>query len=192
MQWIPNALTASRILLLIPLMLLLADAANPDSLRLAFVLFLVAGITDGLDGWAARRLGSAGNLGVFFDPLADKVFANVLLVYLACRFPDWLEMWMVLLLLAREFAVQGFRSMAPCVGVVITTDMLSKLKLVFQLIAAGAVIAGLSWTLLEPLARPLAMLGMVLALLSGLLSMLLIFWRNRDLWVRQAVEMERR
>jgi CDP-diacylglycerol--glycerol-3-phosphate 3-phosphatidyltransferase len=192
MTWIPNALTASRILLLIPLMLLLIDDSDSIALRYAFVLFLIAGITDGLDGWAARRLGSTSNLGVFFDPLADKVFANVLLVYLACRFPDWLPMWMVLLLLAREFAVQGFRSMAPCVGVVITTDMLSKLKLVFQLIAAGAVIAGLGWEALQPLARPLAMLGMVLALLSGLVSMLLIFWKNRDLWLRQAIEMERR
>jgi CDP-diacylglycerol--glycerol-3-phosphate 3-phosphatidyltransferase len=192
MRWLPNVLTASRLVLLLPVMILLATAQDASSYRLAFGLFLVAALTDTLDGWAARRLQCVSNIGTFFDPLVDKVMANVLLVFLACRYPDWIPLWMVLLLLAREFAVQGFRSMAPCVGVVIRTEMLSKLKLVFQLVAAGALLAGLGWQGLAGIARPIAWTSLTLALASGYVSMIVIFRRNADLWSRPALEMEQR
>ena len=190
MRWLPNALTVSRILMLVPLMWMLASAENSMAYRVAFGLFLVASISDGLDGWAARRLGCVSNIGIFLDPLADKIFANVLLVFLAYRFPQWVPMWLVLILLAREFAVQGFRSMAPCVGVVIRTEMLSKLKLVFQLLAAGAVFVGLGWNASIPIMQPVAWFNLLLALLSGVVSMVSIFWKNRDLWTRMAIQME--
>ncbi|HBG93761.1 MAG TPA: CDP-diacylglycerol--glycerol-3-phosphate 3-phosphatidyltransferase, partial [Chromatiaceae bacterium] len=144
MRWLPNALTLSRLILLLPLMLLLA-VGGTTAAWWALGLFLLASITDFFDGWLARRWNCATNLGVFLDPLADKVFANLLLVYLAAHHPDWVPLWLVLLILAREFAVQGFRSMAPCVGVVISTGQLNKFKLVFQLIACGTAIGGLAW-----------------------------------------------
>jgi CDP-diacylglycerol--glycerol-3-phosphate 3-phosphatidyltransferase len=192
MRWLPNVLTASRLVLLLPVMVLLAKAHDASSYRLAFVLFLISALTDALDGWAARRLQCESNIGTFFDPLVDKVVANVLLVFLACHYPDWIPLWMVLLLLAREFAVQGFRSMAPCVGVVIRTEMLSKLKLVFQLVAAGALLAALAWQGLAGIAKPVAWTSLVLAVLSGYVSMIAIFRRNADLWSRPPLEMEQR
>jgi CDP-diacylglycerol--glycerol-3-phosphate 3-phosphatidyltransferase len=192
MRWLPNVLTASRLILLLPIMGLLATAQGDASYRLAFGVFLIAALTDTVDGWAARRLRCVSNIGTFFDPLVDKVMANVLLVFLACRYPDWIPMWMVLLLLAREFAVQGFRSMAPCVGVVIRTEMLSKLKLVFQLVAAGALLAGLGWQGLAGIARPIAWSSLALALAAGYVSMIAIFHRNADLWSRPALRMEQR
>jgi CDP-diacylglycerol---glycerol-3-phosphate 3-phosphatidyltransferase len=192
MRWLPNVLTASRLVLLLPVMVLLAKAHDASSYRLAFVLFLISALTDALDGWAARRLQCESNIGTFFDPLVDKVVANVLLVFLACHYPDWIPLWMVLLLLAREFAVQGFRSMAPCVGVVIRTEMLSKLKLVFQLVAAGALLAALAWQGLAAIAKPVAWTSLVLAVLSGYVSMIAIFRRNADLWSRPPLEMEQR
>jgi len=192
MHWLPHVLTASRLVLLLPVMGLLATTEGTTAYRLTFGLFLLAALTDAVDGWTARRFGCVSNLGTFFDPLVDKVMANVLLVFLASRYPDWLPLWMVLLLLAREFAVQGFRSMAPCVGVVIRTDRLSKLKLVFQLTAAGAVLAGMGWQELATIARPVAWTSLALALASGYLSMLALFLRNSDLWSRPALEMEQR
>jgi CDP-diacylglycerol--glycerol-3-phosphate 3-phosphatidyltransferase len=192
MRWLPNVLTASRLVLLLPVMLLLAMASDASSYRLAFGLFLIAALTDTLDGWAARRLQCVSDIGTFFDPLVDKVLANVLLVFLACHYPDWIPLWMVLLLLAREFAVQGFRSMAPCVGVLIRTEMLSKLKLVFQLVAAGALLAGQAWQELAGFAKPVAWTSLALALLSGYASMISIFHRNADLWSRPPLEMEQR
>jgi CDP-diacylglycerol--glycerol-3-phosphate 3-phosphatidyltransferase len=192
MTWLPNLLTLSRIVILLPVMGLLAAADDTAAYRWAFVLFLLAGLTDLVDGWTARRLNCVSNVGAFLDPLADKIMSNVLLVFLACRYPAWVPLWMVLLLLAREFAVQGFRSMAPCLGVVIGTELLSKLKTLFQLIAAGAVIAGLAWDSLASAAAPVALASLVLALASGYISMTTLFIRNADLWSRRPLDMESR
>ncbi len=190
-RWLPNALTLSRIVLLLPILLLL-ESASTIALWIAVTLFLVAAITDGFDGWCARRFDTESNIGLFLDPMADKIFANLLTLYIAGSYPQWIPMWAALLLLAREFAVQGFRSMAPCVGVVLRTGQLNKWKLVLQLIAIGAVMVGLAW---EAAAIPLRLLTWTafgLALCAGLGSMLELFWKNRDLWRRKAVEMELR
>jgi CDP-diacylglycerol--glycerol-3-phosphate 3-phosphatidyltransferase len=190
MCWIPNLLTLSRLVLLVPVMWLLASGQGAAAHWLAFALFVAAGVTDSLDGWAARRLGCASNVGVFLDPLVDKVFANVLLIFLACRFPDWVPLWVVLLLVAREFAVQGFRSMAPCVGVVIRTGTVSKLKLVFQLLATGTALVGLGWEASSDVLKGATWLGLALALASAYVSMFFLFRQNADLWRRAAVPME--
>ena len=191
MRWVPNALTLSRLFLILPVMLLLA-LGGTTAAWWALGLFLLASVTDFFDGWLARRLDCASNLGVFLDPLADKVLANVLLVYLAARHPDWVPLWMVLLIIGREFAVQGFRSMAPCVGVVISTGQLNKLKLVFQLIACGTALGGLAWPAAAPVLKPLTWLALALALASALWSMLTLFRDNADLWHRDPVRMEQR
>ena len=192
MHWIPHLLTASRILVLIPLLWLLCCSPRASAYHWAFGLFLLASISDFVDGWAARRLGCESNLGIFFDPLADKIFANVLLVFLACSEPEWIPLWMVLLLLAREFAVQGFRSMAPCLGVVISTGRLNKLKLVFQLVAVGIALAGLGWKDMAWILLPAAWIALGLALLSAYLSMYSLFRDNSDLWRRLPIDMEKR
>lgn len=191
MTWLPNALTAIRLLLVLPIMALLAWGGAAAHWW-AFGLFLVAALTDYFDGWAARRFDCASNIGLFLDPLADKVFANLLLVYLACRAPDWVPLWMVLPLLGREFAVQGFRSLAPCVGVVISTGQLNKLKLVFQLIACGTALAGLGWSAAAALLQPLTWLALALALAAGLWSMYTLFRDHADLWRRTPLVMEQR
>jgi CDP-diacylglycerol--glycerol-3-phosphate 3-phosphatidyltransferase len=192
MTWIPNALTASRLVLLLPIMGLLTSDAGALAHWWAFGLFLLASVTDWLDGWAARRLGCASNIGTFFDPLADKVFANVLLIFLACRYPLWVPLWVVLLLLIRELAVQGFRSMAPCLGVVISTGTASKLKLVFQLVAAGTTLAGLGWDLAGPVLLAATWVALALAMITGFWSMFTLFRDNADLWGRSPIELERR
>lgn len=192
MTWLPNTLTISRALLLWPIMILLSSPQDANTYQGCFGLFLVAALTDLIDGWTARRLGCQSSLGAFLDPLADKIFTNILLVFLASHFPDWISLWLVLLLLAREFAVQGLRSMGPCVGVVIRTEWLSKLKTFFQLVAAGAVLVGLGWKDLTSLARGTALVGLVLALIAGYVSMAMIFVRNLDIWSRRPLTMETR
>ncbi|MET0070583.1 MAG: CDP-diacylglycerol--glycerol-3-phosphate 3-phosphatidyltransferase [Candidatus Thiodiazotropha sp.] len=189
--WLPNALTLSRILFLLPIIALL-EGSTPGARMWGFALFLAASFTDGLDGWFARRYGCESNIGIFLDPLADKIFANLLLLYLASHHPTWIPLWVALLMLAREFAVQGFRSMAPCLGVVLRTGQMNKWKLVFQLIAIGACMVGLAW---EQASRPMLIitwLALGLMLFTGIWSMLALFWSNRDLWQRQPLRMELR
>jgi CDP-diacylglycerol--glycerol-3-phosphate 3-phosphatidyltransferase len=192
MKWLPNFLTVLRIILVFPVMLLLVSAHEAITYQLVFFLFLTAALTDLLDGWLARHLECVSNVGAFLDPLADKIMSNVLLVFLSCRYPEIIPLWMVLLLLAREFAVQGFRSMAPCMGVVIRTELLSKLKTFFQLMALGSVLIGLGWGSLADIARYVALISLILALVSGYVSMAMIFIRNSDLWSRQPLDMQSR
>ncbi|MFI3178035.1 MAG: CDP-diacylglycerol--glycerol-3-phosphate 3-phosphatidyltransferase [Methylococcaceae bacterium] len=192
MKWLPNFLTVLRIILVFPVMLLLVSAHEAITYQLVFFLFLTAALTDLLDGWLARHLECVSNVGAFLDPLADKIMSNVLLVFLSCRYPEIIPLWMVLLLLAREFAVQGFRSMAPCMGVVIRTELLSKLKTFFQLMALGSVLIGLGWGSLADIARYVALISLILALVSGYVSMTMFFIRNSDLWSRQPLNMQSR
>jgi CDP-diacylglycerol--glycerol-3-phosphate 3-phosphatidyltransferase len=192
MKWLPNFLTVLRIILVFPVMILLVSAHEAITYQLVFFLFLTAALTDLLDGWLARHLECVSNVGAFLDPLADKIMSNVLLVFLSCRYPEIIPLWMVLLLLAREFAVQGFRSMAPCMGVVIRTELLSKLKTFFQLMALGSVLIGLGWGSLADIARYVALISLILALVSGYVSMTMIFIRNSDLWSRQPLDMKSR
>ena len=192
MKWLPNFLTVLRIILVFPVMLLLVSAHEAITYQLVFFLFLTAALTDLLDGWLARHLECVSNVGAFLDPLADKIMSNVLLVFLSCRYPEIIPLWIVLLLLAREFAVQGFRSMAPCMGVVIRTELLSKLKTFFQLMALGSVLIGLGWGSLADIARYVALISLILALVSGYVSMTMIFIRNSDLWSRQPLDMQSR
>ena len=95
-------------------------------------------------------------------------------------------------LIAREFAVQGFRSLAPCAGVLLRTDRLSKVKTLFQLISIGAVLAGLGWGNVAGIAGPAAQIFLLLAVGSGYLSLVMIFIRNADLWSRRPLPMEMR
>lgn len=189
--WLPNMLTISRIVLLLPVMALL-EAPTPGAYLWGFVLFLVACVSDGLDGWSARRFDCESNVGIFLDPLADKIFANLLLLYLANRHPHWIPLWVALLILAREFAVQGFRSMAPCLGVVLRTGRMNKWKFVFQLIAIGACMVGVRWEMAAAGLLIFTWIALGLMLITGLWSMITLFWSNRDLWRRGPLQMELR
>src|SRR5262249_16414953 len=106
---LPNLLTFGRILV-IPIVILLIDRGSPCDLLWAAVVYSAAALTDLIDGWLARRMGVVSVLGKFLDPLADKLLVMASLIYMVPmgRIPEWA----VALLLARELAVTGLRSIA--------------------------------------------------------------------------------
>lgn len=107
----------------------------------ALVLFCAASITDWFDGKIARARGLVTNFGKIMDPLADKI-----LVYSAlCLFIDdhIISGWMLIVILAREFAVSGMRTIAASEGTVLAAGMSGKIKTVLQMIAVIAIILGL-------------------------------------------------
>jgi len=189
---LPNIITASRLLLGGAAICVVLAAGGPPGYRWAFILLVIAGCTDYIDGWIARRFNCITTLGTFFDPLVDKILANLLLVVLAMRAPEWVSLELVLLILAREFVVQGFRSIAPLRGVVLRTLMLNKLKLVFQLVCGVISLAGLAWPGLAGILLMPARLALLLALAFAYISMATLMIRNRDLWSRPKVDMEMR
>ena len=128
---VPNLLTVFRILL-VPVLVavLLSESSIGDAL--AAGVFVLASLTDILDGWIARRHQSETNFGRLMDPLADKLLVTAALVSLVAL--DRLEAWVAMVIIAREFAVTGLRQLALEQGHVIPASQWGKLKTLLQVV----------------------------------------------------------
>ena len=134
---LPNAITLLRIGILPVLFLILLEPGEGMSLAIA-ILFILAALTDLLDGYVARRYNMVTRMGKLLDPIADKIIMSAALVLLipVGRAPAWV----VALMVMRDFAVDGLRSMAAAEGHVIEASQLGKYKTVCQIIAVSALI----------------------------------------------------
>ncbi|MEM9492201.1 MAG: CDP-diacylglycerol--glycerol-3-phosphate 3-phosphatidyltransferase [Myxococcota bacterium] len=128
---LPNIVTLVRIGF-IPPVLLSIDNYSPERSALSCVLFLIAAISDALDGYLARRLGLVTVVGKFLDPLADKLIVLSTLVVLAAE--DRAPAWLVVALMSRELAVTGLRAIASQMGLVIAAGRGGKIKTALQLV----------------------------------------------------------
>ncbi|HSN16345.1 MAG TPA: CDP-diacylglycerol--glycerol-3-phosphate 3-phosphatidyltransferase [Anaeromyxobacteraceae bacterium] len=129
---LPNAITLARTTL-IPVFLWFAYHESRVNSFVAALVFMLAGATDFLDGWAARRYNLVTVIGKFLDPLADKLIvmaALVMLVHLGR-----IEAWVVIVVMAREFIVTGLRSIAMSEGIVIAAGQEGKYKTSLQIAA---------------------------------------------------------
>ncbi|BET67593.1 CDP-diacylglycerol--glycerol-3-phosphate 3-phosphatidyltransferase [Opitutales bacterium ASA1] len=138
---LPNICTLSRI----PLMFVIVALLYTDWVGAAtttFVLFVIAGLTDFLDGHLARKLGQVSNFGILMDAVTDKVLLlGIMFALVDCdRIPltDPLPLFLVLIVLGREFMITGMRLVAATKGVVVSADRGGKQKTVTQIIAVGA------------------------------------------------------
>lgn len=129
---LPNLVTMSRVVL-IPFVLFFIDNFNPLRTFIASLLYLCAAAGDFLDGYLARTRGEVSMLGKFLDPLADKLLVTAVLVYMVAlaRVPAWV----VVVLIARDLAVNGLRSIASAQGLVIAASDGGKIKTALQLVA---------------------------------------------------------
>jgi len=132
---IPNVLTLLRVLVIPLFVALLIDPVPPANLWAAGI-FIVASITDWLDGYLARLYRAESILGTVLDPLADKILVMAALVMLAAA-PSHsrISAWMAVLLLAREMLVTGLRSLAAIKGVVLPASRFAKHKTAWTMVA---------------------------------------------------------
>lgn len=135
---IPNALTAFRFLL-VPFFVCLLIKPDHENMLWAAVVFLLASITDWLDGMIARIYDAESILGKLLDPLADKILVMAALVMLAAipghDGQNYIPAWMVVVLLGREFLVTGLRSVAAVKGTVVAASSMAKYKTALTMIA---------------------------------------------------------
>ena len=131
---IANRLTILRILLIVPFIIILIWKSEDFSYRLiAFVIFGIASITDFLDGYLARKFNLITNFGKLMDPLADKILVlSSLMVFIELKY---IPAWMVIVIIARDFLINGIRSLAASKGDVIAAGNLGKIKTTTQMIA---------------------------------------------------------
>ena len=116
---------------------------------LASALFVLASITDGLDGYLARRRGQVTTMGMLLDPLADKLMVTAAFITLVQANPHAVSAWVAVIIIGREFLVSGLRSIAASEGFTIEASDLGKMKMVVQIVAVVAAILDMRWWDLE-------------------------------------------
>lgn len=133
---LPNQLTVLRLILTGLFVFVMSAKLNfliNYEYSIAFIIFVVAAITDFLDGYIARKRNLVTNFGKLMDPLADKVLTAAGFVILV-QIHDEVAAWVVIVILAREFLVTGLRLVASAQGKVVSADNLGKQKTIWQLL----------------------------------------------------------
>jgi CDP-diacylglycerol---glycerol-3-phosphate 3-phosphatidyltransferase len=159
---LPNSLTLLRIFL-VPLLVVVLLTKYSDFVGLA--IFLVAAITDFFDGYFARRLNKTTRLGALLDPIADKLLMSAAFISLVEL--GLAKAWMVVIIIGREFAVSGLRSIAAQRGVTIAASPLGKTKMVTQVIAISLLIVAYELGEFRFTSEIALWLVMLFALVSG-------------------------
>ena len=136
---LPNKLTMFRVILIPFFIVFLLVPVTAWDKWIALAIFIVASLTDLLDGKIARKYNLVTNFGKFMDPLADKLLVCSALICLIEL--DRIPSWMVIVIIAREFIISGFRLVASDNGVVIAASYFGKFKTTFQMVAVCLMIA---------------------------------------------------
>ncbi len=169
---LPNKLTIARMILIIPFVVLMQMDGNGPGRFAALAIFVIASLTDFLDGYLARKNHLVTNFGKFMDPLADKMLVGAALIGLTAlnRIPGWV----VIVIISREFAISGFRLVASDNGIVIAASWWGKFKTVSQMIMIILLLADLGgvFTVLEQL-------FIWIALILTIISLVDYIWKNR-------------
>ncbi|MEA3342596.1 MAG: CDP-alcohol phosphatidyltransferase family protein [archaeon] len=169
---IANIITLSR-LIPVPFIFLFMES-NP---AIALILFVTSMGLDLIDGMVARKLKTESRMGIFLDPMVDKITINSILIYLSVV--NIIPYWMTILNIVREFAVQAIRSIAPCKGIVLKTGMLNKSKLVLQTLTILLVFA---YLLGVPYTKGTYVYMMGFTLFIAYLSMTTLLYSNREIF----------
>ena len=153
---LPNSITLSRIAS-VPLLIWILSPHFPwtghgaTGLRggeqeiIASLVFIAASITDGLDGYLARRRNQITTMGMLLDPLADKLMVTAAYILLVAYNPRIVLPWIAVLVIGREFLVSGLRSIASSEGFTIEASEIGKLKTVIQIVSVVAAILAHRW-----------------------------------------------
>ena len=140
---LPNKLTVLRVILIVPFVVcMLVPSLGETGMYAAVAIFIIASLTDLLDGKITRKYNLVTNFGKFMDPLADKLLVCSALICLVelSKIPAWI----VIVIIAREFIISGFRLIASDNGVVIAASYWGKFKTTFQIVMICLMIADLA------------------------------------------------
>ncbi len=172
---LPNKLTIFRVILIPFFVFFLLSKPDDFTFRMiALSIFIIASLTDMLDGKIARKYNLITNFGKFADPLADKLLVCSAMICLIET--GQIPSWVVIIIIAREFIISGFRLIASDRGVVIAANYFGKFKTVFQMLMVIVMVANLDvpyWTLIGNIL-------MWIALILTILSLVIYMYQNRD------------
>ncbi|MFT5871620.1 MAG: CDP-diacylglycerol--glycerol-3-phosphate 3-phosphatidyltransferase [Clostridium sp.] len=170
-----NKLTMMRIFLVPIFLIFMAVQGIPYGKELATAIFILASLTDKLDGYIARSRNQITNFGKFMDPLADKLLVTAALVSLVEL--HIVPSWVAMIIIAREFAVSGLRTIAASEGKVIAASYWGKIKTVIQIVAIITALLNLSYV--NPFLNILTNIFMAVAVIITVISGVDYFVKNK-------------
>jgi len=175
---VPNLLSISRILA-VPVFVILMLDPSPARALAAGIVFSLASATDWLDGYLARKWGQVTKIGKLLDPVADKILITAALVTLVEIRSDVVASWIAIVIIGRELAVSGLRSIAAAEGVVIPAENMGKFKVAAQILAVVSLLLDyyLDQDWLRNLGRVSLWIAMVLAVVSSI-SYFKSYWKK--------------
>lgn len=198
---LPNYITLSRVFSVPILIWILLgsffNTQNGEKEIAASALFILASITDGVDGYLARRRGQVTTMGMLLDPLADKLLIAAAFITLVQFNPRIVPAWVAVLIIAREFLVSGLRGIAASEGFTIEASDLGKFKTVVQIVSVAAAILDHRWMVWTfgnfifslDLVAHLAIWFMIAVSIVSAVDYFVAFWSKID---RQVVASQRR
>ena len=187
---IPNSLTIARIFFVPLLVAVLVQGRiafhyhghTLDNTLIALLIFWVAAVTDLLDGYLARRWKQETTIGTLLDPIADKLLVSAALIALVQE--NVVPAWLVILLVGREFAVSGLRSIAASEGFTIKASELGKTKTVSQMVAISLLLISVRRPAVSTLAD-ISLYVVVLFSTWSAVAYFVKFWRMLDTSIKQ-------
>ena len=176
---LPNKLTLLRVLLIPFFVAFLLVPGIPYGNYIAVAIFIIASLTDLLDGKIARKYNLVTNFGKFMDPLADKLLVCAALICLVAS--EQLAAWIVIIIISREFIISGFRLIAADNDIVIAASYWGKFKTTFQMVMIIVLLLDLPYALWD-------ILGIVLTYISlalTIISLIDYLYKNKDVLKEQ-------
>ncbi|MCH5273263.1 MAG: CDP-diacylglycerol--glycerol-3-phosphate 3-phosphatidyltransferase [Lachnospiraceae bacterium] len=170
---LPNKITLFRVAMIPVFLVLLLVPGIPYGNYAATAVFLLACLSDALDGYLARKYNLVTNFGKFMDPLADKLLVcSALICFVEL---SYMPAWIVIVIIAREFIISGFRLIASDNGVVIAASYWGKFKTIAQMTACILLLVQLPFQWAETAEQ----IFIYLALLLTVVSLCEYIWKNR-------------
>jgi CDP-diacylglycerol---glycerol-3-phosphate 3-phosphatidyltransferase len=164
---LPNRLSVIRILF-IPLIIIFISTEEEELIFASCLLFIIAGITDGLDGYLARKMRMTTTLGLYLDPIADKLLVSSVLITLS--YYRLVPLWVTVILVCREFLINGLRSFYAMEGIAIYPLFTGKLKTTLQIVGISCILFYSPFHQLDTVVHRLGLITLYAALFFSIYS----------------------
>lgn len=160
---LPNKLTVLRIIAIPIFVVFMLVDTIPFHNYIAVGIFILASLTDMLDGKIARKYNLVTNFGKFMDPLADKLLVSAALI---CLTPAKIPAWIVIIIISRELFISGFRTLAADQGIVLAAGWWGKFKTAFQMVMIVVLIADIPYAIFDTVGWILIWISLALTIIS--------------------------
>lgn len=173
---LPNKITVFRVILIPVFVFFLLKQDIEGAKWWALIFFCLASVSDFFDGYLARKNNLVTDFGKFMDPLADKLLICSAMIALTSTSPDRMPAWVVIIIIAREFTISGFRLIAADNGKVIAASIWGKVKTVVQMFMVILLICDFGEDTVHIIEKVLVYLALTLTIVS----LADYIWKNRE------------